>query len=51
MCVEFVNYNILINGDGVGSILLGRGLRQGGPLSIYLFILCMQGLSLLLKKG
>lgn len=29
MCVEYVEFNVLVNGEGVGPILLGRWLRQG----------------------
>jgi len=37
LCVEFVDYSVLVNRDDVGPIILGRGLRQGEPLSpIYL---------------
>lgn len=27
MCIESVNFNVLVNGDGVGPIILGNGLR------------------------
>jgi len=39
----------MINGDSIGPILLGRRLRQGDLLFPYLFILCIEGLSALLR--
>jgi hypothetical protein len=50
-CVVSANLAILINGEPSTFFRIGRGLRQGCPLSPLLFILAMEALSLLLKSG
>lgn len=51
LCVEIVDYSVDMNGNMVGLIVPGRGLRQGNPLSPYLFILCSKGLLALIKQA
>ena len=48
-CVTFVNYAIKVNGCPMGSITPTRGIRQGDPLLPYLFLLCAEGSSSLIK--
>jgi hypothetical protein len=50
-CVVSANIAILVNGEPSSFFRMGRGLRQGCPLSPLLFILAMEALSLLLKSG
>jgi hypothetical protein len=51
MCVTTVNYSILVNGDPCGSITPSRGLRQGDPISPYLFLICAEALSAMMAKA
>lgn len=51
LCLKFVQYSILVNGDANGQIIPRRRLGQRDPLSPYLFILCIEGLSSLIKHS
>lgn len=44
-CVQTVQYSILIQGVPFGKIVPSRGLRQGDPISSYLFLLVAEGFS------
>ena len=50
-CITTVSYAIKINGCPRGRIIPSRGIRQGDPLSPYLFLLCAEGLSALIKAS
>lgn len=49
-CVTSVRYAVRINGELTDQVVPSRGIRQGDPISPYLFLLCTEGLSCLLQK-
>lgn len=49
-CVTTVEYNIVLEKGDICTIKPNRGLRQEDPVSPYLFIICAEGLSAMVKK-
>ena len=50
-CVStVVSTSIMVNGEALDPIYPSRGIRQGDPLSPYLFILCMDFLGQLIEE-
>lgn len=50
-CVSTASVNVLVNGSLSGKFRLERGLRQGDPLSPFLFLIVAEGLNLLAKEA
>jgi hypothetical protein len=50
-CVRLVTYRFKVNGNITDTIIPGRGLRQGDPISPYLFLLCAEGFSALIHDA
>uniref|UniRef100_A0A803PR88 Reverse transcriptase domain-containing protein n=1 Tax=Cannabis sativa TaxID=3483 RepID=A0A803PR88_CANSA len=48
-CVSSVRYTILNSDREMGPIIPKRGIRQGDPLSSYLFLICAEGFSSLIR--
>lgn len=50
-CVSTVAYSINVNGKNAGDVKPRRGIRQGDPMSPYLFLLVADVLSLLIASA
>lgn len=48
-CVSTVSYLVVLNGQAEDIFHLTRGLRQGDPLSPFLFLICEESLSCLMR--
>ena len=49
-CITTPKFSVNINGELVGFFWSSRGLRQGDPISSYLFVIAIDALSMLIHK-
>uniref|UniRef100_A0A803PDG3 Reverse transcriptase domain-containing protein n=1 Tax=Cannabis sativa TaxID=3483 RepID=A0A803PDG3_CANSA len=50
-CLTTVTFKFNINGQALDNVVPTWGIRQGDPMSPYFFLLCSEGLSMLLRQA
>jgi hypothetical protein len=50
-CISSASASILVNGSPTNEFKFERGLRQGDPLSPFLFLLAAEGLNVMMKAS
>lgn len=50
-CLATASYTFNVNEKSLGYVIPSRGIRQGDPISLYLFLICSEGFSNLIKQS
>lgn len=50
-CVSYARFSILINGEATSMFRSQKGIRKGDPISPFIFIMVVEILSVMIKKG
>lgn len=50
-CFDSARASILINGSPTAEFTVSKGVRQGDPISHFLFIIVMEGLNVVMKSA
>ena len=50
-CISTAKFSVMVNGAPAGFFSSSKGLRQGAPLSPYLFVMGMEVLSVLIRRA
>lgn len=50
LCVSMIKYSFLLSVKKIGLIIPSRGLRKRDPISPYLFLICEEGLSAIIRR-
>nr|KAJ0197364.1 hypothetical protein LSAT_V11C700352090 [Lactuca sativa] len=50
-CLKTPTLSILVNGSPIKEFGMGRGIRQGDPLSPFLFLIAMEGLHIVMEEA
>lgn len=49
--ISTVSYGFIHNGEEFGNVIPTRGVRQGDPISPYIYIMCAEGLSAMIRRS